>query len=360
MGRFLLCLAIGCALLAYILNPSVPDGIEERWKYRLVAASFKLYHLVGVAYSVFTSGDQSANVAIATQAAVCLALDHVSTEHEGPGVIRTRGNFNGTRVYIYQPPQSSDELLPGFIYFHGGGLSMGTALSFDGIARKISSRLNALVVNVDYDNTPKNKFPGPIRQAFAAVKWFLLHAREYGVDPRRIAVGGDSAGGYLSATVSHLVHDDKTLPELKLQILIYPWTQCLDFHFPSYQKYTKEFEVGEGIVCREGMIMFCALHAWGSARPELFDRMMTNSHVGPSFKKSALYQQTLAHGLLPDSYRNSSYYEGPSPSDQGDEEFWKTSKEIFLDPRFTPHFRKNMTGLRLRLRWKHLVKRTLL
>ncbi|PIK38947.1 hypothetical protein BSL78_24218 [Apostichopus japonicus] len=103
MGRFLLCLAIGCALLAYILNPSVPDGIEERWKYRLVAASFKLYHLVGVAYSVFTSGDQSANVAIATQAAVCLASDHVSTEHEGPGVIRTRGNFNGTRVYIYQP-----------------------------------------------------------------------------------------------------------------------------------------------------------------------------------------------------------------------------------------------------------------
>lgn len=76
---------------------------------------------------MFTAGDQSANVAIATQAAYCLASDYVSTEHEGPGVIRTWGNFSGTSVYIYQPPQTSDELLPGFIYFHGGGLAMATA-----------------------------------------------------------------------------------------------------------------------------------------------------------------------------------------------------------------------------------------
>lgn len=50
MGRLILCVAICCALLAYILNPSVPDGIEERWKYRLLAASFNFYHLV-VSYS---------------------------------------------------------------------------------------------------------------------------------------------------------------------------------------------------------------------------------------------------------------------------------------------------------------------
>lgn len=165
------------------------------------------------------------------------------------------------------------------------------------------------------------------------------------MDPRRIAAGGDSAGGYLSTTVSYLVKEDRTLPKLKLQILIYPWTQCLDFHFPSYQKYTKEFQVQEGIVCRELMVEWCAFHAWGSSRPELSGRMMTNGHVGPSFKKSLIYQQTLGHDLLPDIYRDSSYYQGPSPSDEGDEEFWQDNKHIFLDPLFTPHFLKNMTGL---------------
>ncbi|KAJ8030592.1 Neutral cholesterol ester hydrolase 1 [Holothuria leucospilota] len=197
----------------------------------------------------------------------------------------------------------------------------------------------------NYTNTNYNKFPGPVNQAFGAVKWFMSHAEEYGVDPNRIAVGGDSAGGYLSTVISHLVHDDKSIPNLKLQILIYPWLQCLDFHMPSYQKYAADFGINTGFVNRQSMAIICSFHAWGITNLRLIQKLIENKHVSPSFRKSALYRKTFGHDLLPAAYRDNSYFKGASLPDDGDEDFWDESKEIFLDPRFTPQLRKNMTGL---------------
>ncbi|XP_071838826.1 arylacetamide deacetylase-like [Apostichopus japonicus] len=335
------------ALLGYQLMPHVPDELEEKWKYRAMMAFMNGIGIYGQYMHSSAGGDDpSVRTIEGVKAAFRWTSEDAVMDHLGPGVTRLEGTFNGTKVYIYQPPAMSTEgLVPGFIYFHGGGLALGSAKLYDGMARKISSRLNAVVINVDYDTTPKNKFPGPLNQCYAATKWLLLHARDYGVDFRRVAVGGDSAGGYLSAAVSQLIYDDEMVPNLKLQVLIYPWTQCFDFYFPSYQEYTKTFEIGKGFVCRESMVMYCTLHAWGTARPDLVQMLMENRHIGPSFKKSTLYQETLGHDLLPAAYRVSSSYQGPTPSDQGDEEFWQKIKTIFLDPRFTPHFRHNMTGL---------------
>ncbi|KAJ8030591.1 Neutral cholesterol ester hydrolase 1 [Holothuria leucospilota] len=354
MGKFLIFSVLATAFLAYLLNPAVPGGLEERFKYRSFFAFFNACHLWAELSSMLSSGDRSNNVVMVTNNAICLLADHYPTDHFGPGVITTEGVFDGTRVLIYRPPMTSDQLLPGFVYFHGGGLALATANfsplfltteTFDGLAKKIAYHVNAVVVNVDYDTTPNNKFPGPVNQAFAAVKWFMTHAEEYGVDPNRIAVGGDSAGGYLSSVTSYLVREDDSIPNLKLQILIYPWTQCLDLNFPSYQKYTMDFGPNEGIVCRPIMAEFCSLHAFGSARQELVGKFIENKHVSPSFRKSALYRKTFGHELLPAAYRDNSYYNGASQPDEGDEDFWNESKQIFLDPRFTPHFIKNMTGL---------------
>ncbi|KAJ8030590.1 Arylacetamide deacetylase [Holothuria leucospilota] len=345
MGKFLIFSILATAFLAYLLNPAVPAGLEERLKYRFRVAIFNAFHLWGELSSMLSSGERANNIVMSTNNAFCLFADHYPTDHFGPGVITTEAIFNGTRVLIYQPPVTSDQLLPGFVYFHGGGIAYATARSFEGLAKKIAFQVNAAVVNVDYDNTPKNKFPGPVNQAFAAVKWFMTHAEEYGVDPNRIAVGGDSAGGYFSSVTSYLVREDDSIPNLKLQILIYPWTQCLDLNFPSYQKYTMDFGPNEGLVCRPAMAEFCSLHAFGSARQDLVRKFIENKHVSPSFRQSALYRKTLGHELLPAAYRDSSYYKGASPPDEGDGDFWNESKQIFLDPRFTPHFIKNMTGL---------------
>ncbi|KAJ8030589.1 Arylacetamide deacetylase-like 3 [Holothuria leucospilota] len=307
MGKFLVVTVLVMAFLAYLLNPAVPDGLEERLKYRSLFALLNALRLVGELSSMLSSGERANNVVIGTKNTVSFFVDRYPTDHFGPGVITTEAIFDGTRVLIYQPPVTSDQLLPGFVYFHGGGLAFATARSFEGITKKIAFHVNAVVVSVDYDTTPQNKFPGPVNQAFSAVKWFMRHAEEYGVDPNRIAVGGDSAGGYLSSVVSHLVHDDKSIPNFKLQILIYPWTQCFDFHFPSYQKYAKDFPPNEGDVCRPTMAQYCSLHAFGSAKPELVQKLMKNEHVSSAFKKSALYRKTFGHELLPAAYRDNSY-----------------------------------------------------
>ncbi|KAJ8050327.1 Arylacetamide deacetylase [Holothuria leucospilota] len=346
MDKFLIVFFLVTALLAYMLNPFVPGEQEERFKYRCLMSVFNSFHLWGVLSSILSSGDRSSNVMMGSNSAFCLFADHYPTDHFGPGVITTEEIFSGTRVIIYKPPVTSDQLLPGFVHIHGGGLCYGTARSYEGVSKKIAFDVNAVVVSVDYDNTPKNKFPGPVNQAFAAVKWFLLHAEEYGVDPNRIAVGGDSSGGYLSAVMTHLVYDDTSIPNFKLQILIYPLTQCIDFHLPSHQEYEKQFGLNEGIVSRLAVAGACSFHAFGSAKPDVLQKVMENRHISPSFKKSEFYLKTLGHDLLPTAYRDSPHYKGPvNHLDESDEDFWKESEKIFLDPRFTPLFRKNMTGL---------------
>lgn len=346
MNKFYIILPLLLALLVYNLNPSVPNGLEEKWKYQILMIFLKIVGSVGKFIGMFESGDDKLhNTLIGMNSVASFVSELYATDHFGPGVITSEADFNGTKVYIYQPPVTSDQLLPGFVYFRGGGLLYGNSKSFEGIAKKIAFRVNTVVINVDYTNTYYNKFPGPVNQAFGAVKWFMSHAEEYGVDPNRIAVGGDSAGGYLSTVISHLVHDDKSIPNLKLQILIYPWLQCLDFHMPSYQKYEADFGINTGFVNRQSMAIICSFHAWGITNLRLIQKLIENKHVSPSFRKSALYRKTFGHDLLPAAYRDNSYYKGASLPDDGDEDFWNESKEIFLDPRFTPQLRKNMTGL---------------
>ncbi|KAJ8030573.1 Neutral cholesterol ester hydrolase 1 [Holothuria leucospilota] len=279
-------------------------------------------------------------------AAFSFIHDNFPTESFGPGVTTVEVTLSGTKAYIYKPPFISEQLLPAFIYFHGGGLGLASAKSYEGLAKKISSHLNAVVLNIDYDYMVSNfKFPGPVMRCFDAVKEFILHAREFGVDQSRIAIGGDSAGGYLTAVISHLVFEDKSLPDLKLQVLIYPWIHCLDFKFPSHQKYEQEFGRNGGLVPLPILAKVCAMLALGNVKPDVVRAMIENRHVSKTFKESALYQKCCGHDLLPAAFRDSSYCKDTSQPEEAYEDVWNKVKEIFLDARFTPLLRKNMTGL---------------
>lgn len=126
----------------------------------------------------------------------------------------------GARLYL---PRSAakNELLPVVIHYHGGGWVAGDLDTHDAIARNYCKQADAAVLSVDYRLAPEHKFPAAAEDAYAALLWAFAHARDWGADPNRIAVTGDSAGGNLAAAVCQ-VTKARGGPRIAFQALLYP------------------------------------------------------------------------------------------------------------------------------------------
>ncbi|MBS4192812.1 alpha/beta hydrolase [Bacillus sp. FJAT-49705] len=135
------------------------------------------------------------------------------------------------KVRVYTP--EGEGLFPIFIYLHGGGWVFGDLDTADSPCRSLTNQAECIVVSVDYRLSPEYKFPTPLEDCYAAATWVAAHAREWNGDPTRIAIGGDSAGGNLAATVS-LMAKNQDGPTFIAQVLIYPVTD-LSFSTSSYE-----------------------------------------------------------------------------------------------------------------------------
>ena len=126
----------------------------------------------------------------------------------------------GARFYLPNglPGGTAPPLL---VYFHGGGFVIGDLDTHDGVCRFIAAAAGLAVLSVDYRLAPEHQFPAGIDDAWTAFTWALASAAELGVDPARIAVGGDSAGGNLAANVC-LRGKAEDGPTPAMQLLIYP------------------------------------------------------------------------------------------------------------------------------------------
>ena len=113
--------------------------------------------------------------------------------------------------------------LPVHVYYHGGGWLLGDLDSHDWICRKIANAALCAVVSVDYRMAPEHIFPAAFDDTLAALCWVAENAGALRIDPTRIAVGGDSAGGNLAAAVAIAARDEGE-PRLRAQILVYPAT----------------------------------------------------------------------------------------------------------------------------------------
>jgi acetyl esterase len=136
-------------------------------------------------------------------------------------------------VRIYTPAGAGDGQLPCLVYFHGGGWVLGDLEGVDTICRAVANRAGCKVVSVDYRLSPEHKYPAPFDDCFAATKWVADNAASIGVDADRIAVGGDSAGGNLSAAVALRAREEGG-PALRMQLLVYPVTNH-DYGTESYE-----------------------------------------------------------------------------------------------------------------------------
>ncbi len=126
-------------------------------------------------------------------------------------------------VRIYRPGPATDTPPPVLVYFFGGGWTLGSIDTSDGICRSLANATGSVVITGGYRLAPEARFPAAVLDCHAVVRWVAGNAAMLDIDPSRIAVGGDSAGGNLAAAVT-LLRRDAGDPMLAGQLLVYPNT----------------------------------------------------------------------------------------------------------------------------------------
>ena len=150
-------------------------------------------------------------------------------------------------VRLYAPGGAGPH--PALVFYHGGGWVIGDLYTHDGVCRTLTNAAGCIVASVDYRLAPESKYPAAAEDSYAALLWIVANAARLGIDPRRVAVGGDSAGGNLSAAVALMARDRKG-PALVYPALIYPVTNY-DLDTPSYHENATGY-----VLTREAMRWF--------------------------------------------------------------------------------------------------------
>lgn len=127
--------------------------------------------------------------------------------------------------------------LPVLLYFHGGGFTVGSPETHEALCKHLAHLAHCAVVSLDYRLGPEHKFPTAHEDAFDALQWLAQNAASLGLDAKRIAIGGDSAGGTLTAATAIAARDAGI--DLKLQLMFYPG--CSGDHMPSAHTFEKGF-----------------------------------------------------------------------------------------------------------------------
>jgi acetyl esterase/lipase len=124
------------------------------------------------------------------------------------------------RLRIYKPKEMTSPV-PVLVWMHGGGLIIGRPEMDDAFLTRCVQELGIVVVSVDYRLAPDHAFPAPLDDCYSALTWVHAHAETLGIDPNRIAIGGQSAGAGLAASLAQLAHDRGEIQPI-FQLLIYP------------------------------------------------------------------------------------------------------------------------------------------
>src|SRR6266550_1794942 len=139
--------------------------------------------------------------------------------------IKVPGPAGPLGLRIYTPVAAGGAALPAIVYLHGGGFVVGDLDCYDALCRTLANESGCRLISVDYRLAPEHPFPAAVDDCFAAFQWVQTNAPDISVDPNRLAVAGDSAGGNLAAVTCHLAKQNKTKPQIAYQLLIYPDTR---------------------------------------------------------------------------------------------------------------------------------------
>ncbi|XP_063162509.1 neutral cholesterol ester hydrolase 1 [Candoia aspera] len=285
------------ALTAYYVYLPLPSTVSESWYlmmmnafFRLVQQSCSLAHAMGLDHHA-----RLLNVVVGK-------LESLSNMPSGHVKI-TDPVFDGVEVRVYQPfAESQKTLRRSVVYIHGGGWSLLSARggSYNHLCMVMAESLDAVIVSIDYRLVPDFHFPAQLDDVLRAIKHFLLPdvLAQYSVDPTRIAVSGDSAGGNLAAAACQEISQEENVTNrFKLQALVYPVLQCFDFNTPSYQQNELSPIASRTVIVKFWIDYFDGNYDYAQS-------MLINNHTSLDVSKASSFRDRLDWTfLLPSRFR---------------------------------------------------------
>jgi acetyl esterase len=154
-------------------------------------------------------------------------------------------------------PRGIEPGAPVLLWFHQGGFVIGGIDCTQGAATLMAQDIGCVVISAGYRLAPEHKFPAALDDGDAVFKWLALHGAEVGIDPDKIMVGGESAGGFLAAHVSQSANVDKSGTGKKpiCQLLVYPWL-IANGETKSYETFADAYPLGSGLMEWFGALCF--------------------------------------------------------------------------------------------------------
>jgi acetyl esterase len=222
------------------------------------------------------------------------------TQPDAPEVFKLEDKliaYNGVNipVRVYHPfSAQTHSALPALVYLHGGGWTIGDLDTHDVLCRSLCLQANVVVVSVDYRMGPEHKFPAAFDDCVAAFEWTVENAGHLGIDAKRIAIGGDSAGGNLTAAACLQLRSHPVQPAF--QLLIYPATIMWQ-DTPSYHAN------GQGYLLTKDSIAYYTdnyLRDRNDAKDWRASPQWAESHAGlpPAFVLTAGYDPLRDEGMM--------------------------------------------------------------
>lgn len=196
----------------------------------------------------------------------------------------------------YYPPNANAAKsgLPGLVFFHGGGFTIGSIDTHDVLCRRLCVAANCIVISIDYRLAPEHPFPAAIDDCYDAYLWVVDRAADLGIKPGRIGVGGDSAGGNVTAVVAALTRGEDE-PSPCVQLLIYPSAGTIE----HVGRKKPELQTGYGLDAKTTRWFFTNYTAGGGNLDPRVAPLLFESHRGlsPAIVATAQFDLLCGEGL---------------------------------------------------------------